>query len=146
MADSSAPIPTAPSAGHRLRNLAIVAVVVVVIVVLLVLAIVPVPQSATYGWGSTSGGTAATTFNDSQGETIACASGARGTLVFSSDGVDSHTTVLGPGGETLWSSGAANWTTPLAIPSCGLYQFYTNGTGIGVYQFTLTVRWSAPLI
>lgn len=146
MADSGAAHPSAPPAGHRLRNLAILTVVVVVLVVLVALAIVPVAQSATYSWGSTSSGTATTTFNDSHGETIACASGARGTLVFSSDGIDSRSTVLGPDGTTLWSSGAPNWTTQFAIPGCGLYQFYTNGTGVGVYQYTLTVRWSAPLI
>ncbi len=146
MVDPSASTTSAPPRSHRARNLAIVIVVLIVVVVLVVLAAVPVAQSATYTWGSVGAGTATTTFNDQHGETFACASGARGTLAFTSDGVDTDATVIAPGGTSIWTSSAGNWTTQFPVSSCGVYQFYTNGTGVGTYQYTLTVRWSAPLL
>ncbi len=146
MTETSPPAPSPAAPSHRGRNLAILVVVVAVVVVLVVLAVVPVAQSAVYSWGSTGGGTATSTFNDEHGETFPCASGAHGTLVFTSDGVDTDATVVAPGGASLWASSEGNWTTQFPIASCGVYQFYTNGTGVGTYQYTLTVRWSAPLI
>jgi hypothetical protein len=144
MGASSDPTASRPSGGHRTRTLAIVAGVALV-AVLVVLATVPVPQSATTEWGSEVTGTSSVQFNDRSSETL-CPSGAHATVQFASTGVEDSSTVLSPNGSAVWQSDGPNWTAHFAVAQCGDYQFYSNGSGNGAYQYRLTLRYDLPLL
>ncbi len=118
------------------------AVVIVVVIVVVVLAIVPVPRSTSQSWGDTlSGGQ----YTNLDAMTL-CPGGAHATLTYSSDGIDSSTVVLAPGGAFLQNSTASAWTIHFTLANCEVYTFYTNATGTGSYSYTLSLSFNSPLL
>ncbi len=123
----------------------VIVVVVIVVVTVALLATVPVNQSYSFNWGDSSSGSGTVTFNDSFGQQF-CPSGATTSLTYSSDGVSATFGVVAPNGTTIWSSSAASGSTSFRIAVCGEYVLTADGTGVGSWTMSGTVRFTAPLL
>lgn len=137
------PVSAAPARRRRWVPIAL-GVLAIVVVAILILALVPVPQSTSSSWGDNLTGEGSV-WQESYGETF-CPAGASAKLSYQSSGVSSASSLTGPDNRTLYASTDPNWTTNFTVASCAVYWTNVSGTGQGSFQFSLTLKFSAPLL
>jgi len=123
----------------------IVGVIVAAAAILIVLAVVPVPQTSSTHFGSTSSGTGPVIFSDGYSESL-CPAGANASVSYTSYGLKLSFSLVDPNGATIWADNATNASTSFNVGACGTYQFDMNGSGDGSYTIDVTLRYSAPIL